>query len=53
MEGVRRIKAMIDELTIGSPAPDFTLPASSGNQVALADYRGKANVILFFVREYT
>lgn len=44
---------MTDKLTIGSPAPDFKLPASRGNQVALTDYRGKANVILFFVREYT
>ncbi len=44
---------MIDELAIGSPAPDFKLSASSGNEVALTDYRGKANVILFFVREYS
>ncbi len=43
---------MIDELAVGSPAPDFKLPASSGNEVALTDYRGRANVILFFVREY-
>ncbi len=43
---------MMDELAIGSPAPDFKLPASSGGEVALTDYRGKADVILFFVREY-
>jgi peroxiredoxin len=43
---------MINELAVGSPAPDFRLQASSGHEVALTDYRGKANVILFFVREY-
>ena len=25
----------------GQPAPDFTLPAVSGNKIALSDYRGK------------
>jgi peroxiredoxin Q/BCP len=43
---------MSDELAVGSPAPDFKLPASTGGEVALTDYRGKASVILFFVREY-
>ncbi len=40
------------ELSVGSPAPDFRLPASTGGQVGLADYRGKSRVILFFVREF-
>jgi len=40
------------ELELGSKTPDFTLPASSGGDVALSDYRGRANVVLFFVREY-
>jgi peroxiredoxin Q/BCP len=43
---------MSDELEVGSPAPDFKLPASTGGEVALTNYRGKADVILFFVREY-
>jgi hypothetical protein len=43
---------MSDELEVGSPSPEFSLPANTGGEVALADYRGKANVILFFVREY-
>ena len=43
---------MSDELAVGSPAPDFKLPASTGGEMALTDYREKANVILFFVREY-
>ncbi len=43
---------MSAELKVGSPAPDFKLPASTGDEVGLTDYRGKANVILFFVREH-
>lgn len=31
----------------GRAAPDFTLPASNGNQVSLSDFRGK-NVLLYF-----
>ncbi len=40
------------ELHVGDPAPDFRLPASTGGEIALADYRGKSHVVLFFVREY-
>jgi peroxiredoxin len=38
--------------TIGVMAPDFTLAGSSG-QINLADYRGKQNVVLYFMREFT
>ncbi len=40
------------ELEVGSQAPEFRLPASDGREIVLADYRGKALVGLFFVREY-
>jgi peroxiredoxin len=40
------------DLNIGDLAPDVRLPSGSGNEVALADYRGKAHVVLFFVRAY-
>jgi thioredoxin-dependent peroxiredoxin len=40
------------ELAAGDPAPDFSLPASTGRAIALADYRGRAHVTLFFVRAY-
>jgi peroxiredoxin len=40
------------ELTVGSQAPGFKLPASSGGEVGLADYRDRSAVVLFFVREY-
>ncbi len=39
------------ELQVGSQAPDFRLPSTSGREIALSDYRGK-RIILFFVREY-
>jgi peroxiredoxin len=37
---------------IGSIAPNFKLKASNGQEIALSDFRGKSNVVLFFVREY-
>jgi peroxiredoxin len=42
----------IPDLTIGSSALEFRLPASNGTEIALNDYRTKNNVYLFFVREY-
>lgn len=33
----------------GQPAPDFTLPAVSGRNITLSQYRGKKNVVLSFV----
>jgi peroxiredoxin Q/BCP len=41
----------ISELEVGSAAPDFKLASTTGNEIALSDYRGK-KVILFFVREF-
>lgn len=35
-------------LQSGDPAPDFTAQAHNGQQVRLADYRGKSVVVLFF-----
>ncbi len=43
---------MAEEINVGSHAPDLTLPATDGRLVRLADYRGKARVVLFFVREH-
>jgi peroxiredoxin len=42
----------IPDLTIGSLAPEFSLPASTGTDIALANFRTKNNVYLFFVREF-
>jgi peroxiredoxin len=37
---------------IGSIAPNFNLKATNGQEIALSDFRGKTNVVLFFIREY-
>jgi peroxiredoxin len=33
-------------------APDFKLFANTGGEISLSDYRGKAHVVIFFVREF-
>jgi peroxiredoxin Q/BCP len=33
---------------IGKPAPDFTLPSSTGENVSLRQFKGKKTVILYF-----
>ena len=39
---------------VGQPAPDFTLPAHSGEDVSLSQYKGQKNVILsFHVQSFT
>ena len=40
------------EAKIGSHAPDFHLPSTNGNEIRLSEFRGRKNVILFFVREF-
>ncbi len=37
---------------IGASAPEFALPAASGGEVALADYRGRRAVALVFLRGF-
>jgi peroxiredoxin len=32
----------------GHPAPVFSLPSTSGRPIALADFEGKADVVLLF-----
>ncbi len=44
--------AEVYNLEIGSLAPAFRLPASTGVEIGLEDYRSKNNVYLFFIREY-
>ena len=39
------------EAKIGSLAPDFNLRASNGQEIALTGFRGRSNVIVFFIRE--
>lgn len=46
---------MNDAPTAGSgrPAPDFTLPASGGRRVALADFRDRKVVLYFYPKDDT
>lgn len=43
---------MSEEMNVGSQAPEFKLSANDGRDIRLVDYRDKALVVLFFVREY-
>lgn len=39
---------------VGSPAPEFCLPASEGDKVCLKDFKGKDNVVLlFYILDFT
>ena len=37
----------------GSAAPDFTLPDQDGKQVALADFRGRSAVLVFYPADFS
>ena len=42
------------QLKVGDMAPDFTLPATTGGEVRLSEFRGKKNVVLaFFFAAFT
>ncbi|MCK9857922.1 MULTISPECIES: thioredoxin-dependent thiol peroxidase [unclassified Paenibacillus] len=38
---------------VGQAVPDFTLPASTGNNISLSDYKGKKLVIYFYPKDNT
>jgi len=45
---------MAAQITVGQDAPDFTLPATQGDKVALSQYKGNKNVLLaFYVFDFT
>lgn len=41
------------QVQLGRPVPDFALPASNGNIVALSDFRGKKVVLFFYPHDMT
>ncbi len=40
-------------VTINSPAPDFTLQDYQGNLISLSHFKGKQHVLLVFNRGFT
>ncbi len=40
-------------LTIDAPSPDFTLPASHGEEVSLKDFKGKYVILYFYPKDNT
>ena len=38
-----------EPIKVGAPAPEISLPATSGGEIKLSDFRGKKSVILVFV----
>ena len=43
----------VTEVNVGSFAPDFGLECNEGAIVRLSEYRGRAHVVLYFMREFT
>jgi len=37
----------------GVAGPDFSLESNEGRQVRLSEFRGRSNVLLYFMREFT
>ncbi|MBX4150871.1 thioredoxin-dependent thiol peroxidase [Paenibacillus lautus] len=48
-----RLIADQKQLTVGSQVPDFSLPASNGEKVALSDFRGRKVVLFFYPKNMT
>ncbi|OKP99884.1 thioredoxin-dependent thiol peroxidase [Paenibacillus sp. P46E] len=43
----------MNELKVGQEVPDFTLPASTGQNISLRDYRGSKVVLYFYPKNMT
>jgi peroxiredoxin Q/BCP len=43
----------MSKVAIGSKVPDFSLPATGGRTIALADYKGKNVVVYFYPKDST
>ena len=51
--GVRAYAAAADGVTVGSPAPNFSLPSQEDKMVSLSDYKGKWVVLYFYPKDMT
>ncbi len=43
----------MNEVSVGQPAPDFSLPAADGTIVRLSQFRGKKVILYFYPRDNT
>lgn len=43
----------MNELKVGLPAPDFSLPTTDGSMIRLSQYRGKKVVLYFYPKDNT
>lgn len=41
------------EVEVGQPVPDFRLPATNGEAIALSDFKGKTVVVYFYPKDMT
>ena len=48
VSGALMLPATATALDLNRPAPNFTLPSTSGNKVTLSQFRGKKMVLLEF-----
>jgi peroxiredoxin Q/BCP len=51
--GVRAYAAAADGVTVGSTAPNFSLPSQEDKMVSLSDYKGKWVVLYFYPKDMT
>jgi cytochrome oxidase Cu insertion factor (SCO1/SenC/PrrC family) len=51
-EPEERANAGSGQLSVGDPAPDFTLPAATGGEVSLSRLREQQDVLLYFNMAY-
>jgi peroxiredoxin Q/BCP len=50
---VKQAKEADNVVEVGKMAPEFTLPASNGSKVSLAEYKGKQVVLYFYPKDDT
>ena len=47
------MRSALGDVEVGSVGPDFTLESNDAVQITLSEFRGRRNVVLYFMREFT
>jgi peroxiredoxin Q/BCP len=47
------VQTIAHPVSVGDPAPDFSLPDQDGKSVKLSDYRGKIVVLFFYPKDFS